>query len=65
MGIMDKVKGMFGGHAEKADTGIEKAGDIIDDKTSGKYAEQVDKGQDAAREGLDNLSGDDGSTQQP
>ncbi|MGH9230119.1 MAG: antitoxin [Acidimicrobiales bacterium] len=59
MGIMDKVKGLFSQHGEQVDAGIEKAGDVIDDKTGGKAAEEVDKGQDAARQGLDKLTGDD------
>jgi MT0933-like antitoxin protein len=60
MGIMDKVKGLFSQHSEHADTGIEKAGDTIDERTGGKHAEHVDKGQDAARQHLDKLSGDEG-----
>ena len=31
------------------DTAIDKAGDIVDSKTQGKYAETVDKIQDAAK----------------
>jgi hypothetical protein len=49
MGLMDKVRGMFGQHADKVEDGIDKGGDFIDDKTGGKYADQVDKGQDALR----------------
>ncbi len=58
MGFMDKVKGMLSGHRDQAEQGIEKGGDVIDDKTGGKYAGQVDKGQDAARDALRKL--DDG-----
>lgn len=61
MGIIDKVKGLFGQHKEQADAGIDKAGDVVDDKTGGKFAEQVDTGQDAARQGFDELTGDDGA----
>jgi hypothetical protein len=63
MGLMDKVKSWFGQHADQADAGIEKAGDAVDDKTDGKYAEQVDKGQDVARDQLGKLS-DEGDGQQ-
>jgi hypothetical protein len=63
MGIMDKVRSMFGQHADKAETGIEKAGDVVDDKTGGKYESQVDKGQDAARDALGKLS-DEGDAPQ-
>lgn len=58
MGFMDKVKGMFGQHADKVEGGIDKAGDVIDDKTGGKYADKVDKGQDAAKDALGKLSGE-------
>jgi MT0933-like antitoxin protein len=55
MGFMDKVKGMFGQHADKAEGGIDKAGDFVDDKTGDKYADHVDKGQDAANDALRKL----------
>jgi hypothetical protein len=48
MGIFDKAKDALSEHSEHVDTGIEKAGDFVDDKTENKYAEQVDKGQDFA-----------------
>lgn len=63
MGFMDKVKGMLSGHRDQAEQGIEKGGDIIDDRTGGKYAGQVDKGEDAARDALRKL--DDGGEAGP
>ncbi len=56
MGFLDKVKGMFSKHADKVDTAIDKGGDVIDDKTGGKFSEQVDKGQDAAHDTVDKLT---------
>ena len=35
---------------EKVDDAIEKAGDLVDDKTGDKYADQIDKGQDLLQE---------------
>jgi hypothetical protein len=61
MGLMDKIKGMFGQHSEKIEGGIDKAGDVVDDKTGGKYEGQVDKAQDTTKDALDKLSGDDGA----
>jgi MT0933-like antitoxin protein len=55
MGFMDKVRGMFGQHADKAEGGIDKAGDFIDDKTGDKYTDHVDKGQDAGKDALGKL----------
>jgi MT0933-like antitoxin protein len=48
MGIFDKAKDALSEHSEHVDTGIEKAGDFVDDKTDSKYVEQVDQGQDFA-----------------
>jgi MT0933-like antitoxin protein len=59
--IMDKVRGLFGQHSDKADTGIEKAGDFVDDKTGDKHSEPVDKAQDAARDASDKPSGEGGT----
>ncbi len=58
MGLMDKVRSMLGQHGDKVEGGIDKGGDFIDDKTGGKYAEHVDKGQDAAKDALRKLDGD-------
>jgi hypothetical protein len=49
MSIVDKVKGMFGHRSGRAEQGVDKAGDVIDDKTGGKYADRVDQGQDRAK----------------
>ncbi|MBL1075778.1 antitoxin [Nocardia sp. 2] len=39
-------------HADKLDPLVDKAGDLVDQRTEGKYAEQVDKAQDAAKKAL-------------
>lgn len=61
MGFMDKVKGMLGQHGDKADQGIDRAGDMVDDKTGGKHAAHVDKAQQAAKDRLDKLQSDGGT----
>lgn len=58
MGFMDKAKDLAGQHADKIDQGIEQGGDLVDDKTGGKYADQVDKAQDFANEQADKLGGE-------
>jgi hypothetical protein len=60
VGLMDKVRGMFGQHGDKVDQGIDKAGDVVDDKTGGQHAAHVDKAQDAAKDGVDKLTGEGG-----
>jgi MT0933-like antitoxin protein len=60
VGLMDKVRAMFGQHGDKVDQGIDKAGDVVDERTGGKHAGQVDKAQDAAKDGVDRLTGEGG-----
>ena len=57
MGFMDKVKGLLSQNSDKVDAAIDKAGDLVDDKTQGKYSDAVDKVQDAARKAVDEESG--------
>ncbi|OYO02225.1 hypothetical protein CGZ96_02445 [Enemella evansiae] len=49
MGIFDKAKDFASNNPDKADSAVDKAGDMLDQKTGGKYSSQVDKGQDFAR----------------
>ncbi len=49
MAFLDKVKSLLAKNADKVDTAIDKAADIVDKKTQGKYAQHVDKVQDAPR----------------
>ncbi|MFI9406327.1 antitoxin [Nocardia sp. NPDC052316] len=39
-------------HADKVETVIDKAGDLVDKQTGGKYAGQVDSAQEAAKKAL-------------
>jgi hypothetical protein len=52
MGIFDKAKDALSEHSEQVDQGIDKGGDLIDEKTGGKYVGQVDKGQEIAKDKL-------------
>jgi len=63
MGFLDKVKDLVSKNADKVDTAIEKAGDIVDQKTQGKYAGSVDKVQDAAKKAVDGTQA--GNQEQP
>ncbi|KUI40961.1 hypothetical protein AU198_16745 [Mycobacterium sp. GA-1199] len=67
MAFLDKVKNLLARNADKVDTAIDKAGDIVDRKTQGKYAQHVDKVQDAARNYVnkDNPSAQGGPQQPP
>ena len=46
---LDKTKEVLSENADKVGQAIDKAGDIIDEKTQGKYTSTVDKVQDAAK----------------
>jgi MT0933-like antitoxin protein len=63
MGLMDTVKGWFGGNKDTVKGGVDKAGDAVDDKTGGKFTGQVDKGQDMAKDAVDKLPGDEPTPQ--
>lgn len=52
MGLLDKAKSLLAENADKVEQVIDKAGDIVDEKTGGKYAGAVDKVQDAAKKAL-------------
>jgi hypothetical protein len=47
---VDKAQGLVDQNDEKVDDAIEKAGDLVDDKTGDKYAGHVDKAQDLLQE---------------
>ena len=60
--LKGKVEGLVGQagefasqHADQISEGIDKAGDFVDEKTDGKYAEQVDGAQEGAKNFLNGL----------
>ena len=53
MAFLDTLKNLLSKNADKVDTAIDKAGDIVDQKTQGKYAQHVDKAQEAAKKAVD------------
>ncbi|GAB3072716.1 antitoxin [Monashia sp. NPDC004114] len=57
--MKDKVSDLVDEHGEQVGEGVDKAGDFIDEKTGGQYADKVDQGQAAAKDALDNLDGQD------
>ncbi|WP_282780631.1 MULTISPECIES: antitoxin [unclassified Nocardia] len=64
MGLFDNLKDAAGKaadlaaqHADKLEPVVDKAGDVIDQKTGGKYASQVDTAQEAAKKALREQAG--------
>jgi uncharacterized protein YjbJ (UPF0337 family) len=53
MGLKDNMEGKLSEHGDQAKTGVDKAGDMVDKKTQGKYTSTVDKVQDAAKNAVD------------
>lgn len=49
MAFLDKLKSLVAKNSDKVDMAIDKAGDLVDKKTQGKYAQHVDKVQEAAK----------------
>ncbi|NUS43117.1 MAG: antitoxin [Mycobacteriaceae bacterium] len=63
MGLFDNLKAaatkagdLASEHADKLNPVVDKVGDLVDKKTDGKYADKVDKAQDAAKKALHDQS---------
>jgi hypothetical protein len=68
MGLLDTVKGWFGGgkakvqdtvatHGDSIKGGIDKAAGVVDDKTGGKYTGKVTAAQEKGKDLVDGLAG--------
>ena len=57
MGIFDKAKDLLNEHNDKVDQGIDKAAEIIDQKTGGQHTEQGRQGAEQAKNAIDDTSG--------
>ena len=58
MGFLDKLKGLFGGHKQQIDQGIDKTADVVKEKVPDQHDDKVDAGADKAKEVVDDMSGD-------
>jgi hypothetical protein len=57
--IKDKAEALVDSQGDKIGEGLDKVGDLVDEKTGGKYGSQIDSGVDKAKDGLDGLDGQD------
>ena len=57
MGIFDKAKDLLNEHSDKVDQGIDKAAELIDQKTGGQHTEQIDQAAEQAKQAMDNTGG--------
>jgi len=55
MGLFDKIKSAISGNTDKANDAIDKAADVADDKTGGKYSDKIDSAADQAKGAVDKL----------
>ena len=56
MGFIDKIKGALSGRSDDVSNAIDKAADVIDDKTGSKHSDKIDTAAEKAKgviEGLD------------
>ncbi|MEU3339336.1 antitoxin [Streptomyces sp. NPDC002144] len=53
--LKDKAEDIVEAHGEAVGEGLEKAGDIIDDRTDGKYGDQIDTGVEKAKDLVERL----------
>lgn len=53
MGLLDKIKGLIGGNTDKVKQGIDKAGDMVDEKTGGKFGDKIDMAQEKIADVID------------
>ena len=51
-GLVDKGKQAAAENSDKIEDAVEKAGDFVDEKTGGKYADKVDKVQEAVKKAI-------------
>ena len=65
MSFLDKAKDLLAKNSDKVDAAIDKAADIVDQKTQGKYADKVDKVQEAAKSALEKGNPGKGNPEQP
>ena len=58
MSIIDKAKGIIGKNRERAKVGVDKAADVVDDKTDGKHTDKIDDGAEKVKDIIDDLADD-------
>lgn len=59
MGLLDKIKGMLGGNVDKVKDGVDKVGDMVDEKTGGKFTDKIDMAEEKIGEVIEDQAGED------
>ena len=55
MGLMDTIKGWFGGNKDSMKQGVDKGADAVKTKVPNQYDSKVDTGADAAKDTIDKI----------
>lgn len=55
---IDKAKDLVGDNADKVKTAVDKAADVVDKQTKGKYSAKIDDAADKAKGAVDKLDDD-------
>ena len=55
--LKNKAKDMVAENRDRIEDGLEKAGDMINQRTGGKHEDKIDKGLEKAKQGLDRAEG--------
>jgi hypothetical protein len=50
MGLLDTIKGALKGKSKQVESGIDKAADVVDDKTGGKHTDTIEDVADKAKD---------------
>ena len=50
--FIQKAKDFITGHPDQSDQGLDKAEELLNERTGGAHADQIDQGADKVREGL-------------
>lgn len=58
----DRIKDAVTQHGDRIGEGLDKARDVIDDKTGGKYSDKLDSAVSKAKDGLDRFDDSASST---
>lgn len=60
MGIFDKAKALVSKNKDQVKSGVDKATDVVDDKTGGKHTDHLDKVDDTANKFIDDTAAEGG-----
>ena len=65
MGIFDKAKDVLSQHPDKVDQGMDRVGDIVDQRTGGQHADKIDRGVETVKDKLGDFLRKDDPTPPP